>query len=45
MFVEGTFLWCLAVAVIKGISFYKEVQKDDESEGDQDVRAWHSALC
>ena len=27
----------LAGAVVKGILFYKEVQKDDESEGDQDV--------
>ena len=44
MFVEGTFLWCLAVAVMKGISFYK-VQKDDETEGDQDVQTWHSAVC
>ena len=35
----------LAGVVVKGISFYKEVQKDDESEGDQDVHAWHSAVC
>ena len=35
----------LAGAVVKEISFYKEVQKDDESEGNQDVKAWHSAVC
>ena len=35
----------LAGAVVKGISIYKEVQKDDESEGDQDVQAWHSVVC
>ena len=35
----------LAGAVVKGISIYKEVQKDDESKGYQDVRAWHSAVC
>ena len=35
----------LAGTVVKGVSFYKEVQNDDESEGDQDVRAWHSAVC
>ena len=32
-----------SVAVVKGISFYRKVQKDDEREGDQDVRACHSA--
>ena len=35
----------LAGVVVKGISFYKEVQKDDASEGGQDVLAWHSAVC
>ena len=34
----------LVGAVVKGISFYKEVQKDDETEGDQDVQAWDSAV-
>ena len=31
----------LAGAVVKEISFYREVQKSDESKRDQNVQAWH----
>ena len=41
----STFFFLLNEAFVKAISFYKEAQKDDESEGDQDVRAWHSTVC